>query len=232
MARWAGEGNDWTKLMAQRQLREEDLIYSLLVSMRQAVAEKESNGTGPTEKPRELSCFVVENSGVRAETDVAHTQNFLRKRWDRGVDLKSRPKKRTASWATDIFLEHRTEAGLWASKGVLHGRRSLAFVDIGMEAANPGLYTNTWLGPQSHKEYDLVTGQNSLEPELESCGLLLETLRSWFDKSESFQRTSYIALDVSSLYKLHFRWNVLRVGGPLLIHQAPPTGLRCFAARV
>ena len=40
MARWAGEGNDWTKLMAQRQLRKEDVIRSLLESMKQAVEKK------------------------------------------------------------------------------------------------------------------------------------------------------------------------------------------------
>ena len=30
MAKWAGEGNDWKKLMAQRQPREVDLIRSFL----------------------------------------------------------------------------------------------------------------------------------------------------------------------------------------------------------
>ena len=40
MARWAGEGNDWIKLMAQRQPRKEDVIHSLLASMRQAVDKK------------------------------------------------------------------------------------------------------------------------------------------------------------------------------------------------
>ena len=55
MARWAGEGNDWIKFMAQRQLRKEDVIHSLLVSMRRAVEKKtESNGTRPAKKPREL----------------------------------------------------------------------------------------------------------------------------------------------------------------------------------
>ena len=39
MARWAGEGNDWIKLMAQQSPKEEQ-IHSLLVSMRQAVEKK------------------------------------------------------------------------------------------------------------------------------------------------------------------------------------------------
>ena len=33
MARWAGEGKDWIKLMAQRQLRKEYVIHILLESL-------------------------------------------------------------------------------------------------------------------------------------------------------------------------------------------------------
>ena len=52
MAGWAGEGNDWIKLKAQRKLRKEDVIRSLLESMKQAVEKKaEPNGTRPIEKP-------------------------------------------------------------------------------------------------------------------------------------------------------------------------------------
>ena len=39
-----GEGNDWIKLMAQRQPRKEDVIRSLLESMKQAVETKETKG--------------------------------------------------------------------------------------------------------------------------------------------------------------------------------------------
>ena len=48
MAKWAGEGNDWIKLMAQQQPRKDDVIHSLLASMRQAVEKKtKANETRP-----------------------------------------------------------------------------------------------------------------------------------------------------------------------------------------
>ena len=48
MARWAGGGKDWIKL-------EEDVIRSLLLSMKQSVKKiTDPNGTKPTEKPKEL----------------------------------------------------------------------------------------------------------------------------------------------------------------------------------
>ena len=40
MARWAGEGNDWKKLMVQRKPRRENVIQSLLESMKQTVGKK------------------------------------------------------------------------------------------------------------------------------------------------------------------------------------------------
>ena len=46
MARWAGEGNDWIKLVAQQNHRKQDVIRSLL--------ETEPNGIRPAEKPRDL----------------------------------------------------------------------------------------------------------------------------------------------------------------------------------
>ena len=55
MARWAGEGNDWIKLMAQRKPRKEDVVRSLLESMKQPVEKKtEPNGTRQIKKPRDL----------------------------------------------------------------------------------------------------------------------------------------------------------------------------------
>ena len=55
LARWAGEGKDWIKLMAQTQFRREDVFLSLFESMKQAVEKKkEPNGTRPTKKPRDL----------------------------------------------------------------------------------------------------------------------------------------------------------------------------------
>ena len=55
LARWAGEGNDWIKLMAQQKPRKEDVVRSLLESLKQAVEKTtEPNGTRPTKKPRGL----------------------------------------------------------------------------------------------------------------------------------------------------------------------------------
>ena len=60
MARWAGEGKDWIKLMAHQKPRREDVIRSLLESMKQAVEKKaEPNGTRPSKKPRDLLPFVL-----------------------------------------------------------------------------------------------------------------------------------------------------------------------------
>ena len=58
MARWAGEGNDWIKIMVQRQPRKEDVTHSLLASMIQAVEKKtKANKSGSPKKPRELPPF-------------------------------------------------------------------------------------------------------------------------------------------------------------------------------
>ena len=55
MARWAGEGKDWIQLMTQTQPRKEDVIRNLLESMKQPVdKKKESKGSVPTKKPRDL----------------------------------------------------------------------------------------------------------------------------------------------------------------------------------
>ena len=55
MARWAGEGKDWIQLMTQTQPRKEDVIRNLLESMKQPVdKKKESKGSMPTKKPRDL----------------------------------------------------------------------------------------------------------------------------------------------------------------------------------
>ena len=60
MARWGGEENDWIKLVAQRQPRKEDVIHSLLASMRQAVEKKtKANESRPTKKRRELPPLVL-----------------------------------------------------------------------------------------------------------------------------------------------------------------------------
>ena len=63
MARWAGERNDWIKLMAQQQLRKKDVIHSLLTSLRQTVEKKiKANETRPAKKTKELHV----NGGARS----------------------------------------------------------------------------------------------------------------------------------------------------------------------
>ena len=114
MATWAGEGNDWIKLMAQRKPRKEDVIRSLLESMKQAVDEP--HGTRPTKKPREVLPLELDipEAGKRPtletksncktivdwinghaklktrECTVANTQNLVRDWSGRGVHLRQR----------------------------------------------------------------------------------------------------------------------------------------------
>ena len=139
MERWAGEGNDWIKLMAQQKLLEEDVIHSLLASMRQAV-EMKTDGTRPTKKQRELPHLELERPGEgkkltfeikgnnktivdwvnghatlkTRESTVTNNQNLPREWWCQGFP----PRQRIAGWATHIFREHNKEADPWAAKGV------------------------------------------------------------------------------------------------------------------
>ena len=117
MARWVGEGNDWINLMAQRKLRKEDVIRSLLESMEQAVEKKaEPNGTGSllqldipevgqssTLEIKGDSKMILDWINVHAklktrERTVAKTQNLPRDWWGRGVHSR----QRTAEWATHL----------------------------------------------------------------------------------------------------------------------------------
>ena len=136
----ASEGNDWIKLMAQNKIRKENVIRSLLESMRQTVEKKaEPNGTRATKKPRNLPLLEVDipQAGQRPtleirgdcktivdwingrakektrECTVEETQSFLRDWWGRGVHQR----KRTTEWATHIFREHNKEADAWSEKG-------------------------------------------------------------------------------------------------------------------
>ena len=73
MARWAGEGNDWIKVMAHRKARKEDVIRSLLESMKRAVdGNTEPNGTSPTKKPRDLPPLEIERpeAGQRRTLEI------------------------------------------------------------------------------------------------------------------------------------------------------------------
>ena len=117
MASWAGEGNNSIKLMAQFEPRKEDVIRSLLESMKQTAEKKaEPNGTRPTKKPRDLSPLVLGipeagkwptleikgdcktivdwvNGHAKMKTKVAivaATQNLLREWWGRGIRLRKR----------------------------------------------------------------------------------------------------------------------------------------------
>ena len=80
MARWAGEGNDWVKLLAQRQPRKEDVIRSLLESMKQAVEKKaESNGTRPTKKRIDLPSLELDfpEAGPRPTLEMTGDCNTI-----------------------------------------------------------------------------------------------------------------------------------------------------------
>ena len=117
MARWAGEGKDRIKLMTQKNPREEDVIRSLLESMKQAVEKtKEPNGILPTEQPRDLpplelripvagklptleikgDCktivdWVNGHAKMKARVSTVEAiQNLLRERWGRGIRLRQR----------------------------------------------------------------------------------------------------------------------------------------------
>ena len=122
---WQGEGNDWIKLMAQQQPRKEDVVHSLLVSMRQAVEEKtKTSETRPARKKRELPPLELEvpeegkkmtleikgdskndpGLGQRSR-QVEKRGNLLLEWWSRGVELP----QRTADWAAQMFREHNKE---------------------------------------------------------------------------------------------------------------------------
>ena len=131
MARWAGEGKDWTQLMMHSHPRREDVIRHLLKSMKQPVdKKKESKGPVPDKKPRDLPPLVLgipvpgvgltlEIKGdkktivdwvnghakmkTRVTTEEKKAQNILREWRGRG---------RTAEWITHTFREHNTEADL------------------------------------------------------------------------------------------------------------------------
>ena len=126
MARWAGEGKDWIQLMTQTQPRKEDVVRTLLESMKQPVdKKKESKGSVPTMKPRDPPW----NTGTWRETDTGDQKEQLN---DCGLDERPRQdenedwhrekaqkllRERTTDWVTHTFREHNKEADLWASKG-------------------------------------------------------------------------------------------------------------------
>ena len=140
MARWAGEVKDWIQLMTQTQPRKDDVIRNLLESMKQPVdRKKESKGSVPTKKPRDLlpldlgtrvpgesttleikgdNKTIVDwmNGLVMTKTrigTVEKAQNLLRQWWGRGMRLR----QRTTYWVTHTFREHNKEADLSAGKG-------------------------------------------------------------------------------------------------------------------
>ena len=106
----------------------------------------------------------------------------------RGVDLR----QRTADWASHIFREHNKEAALWAAKG-LKGRVVESVDNAQVVWSEVTRLCRFWdgscdrplpkhLGSCLQKMWT-VTGQNSLDAELGGCGMLLENLRPWIDKS-------------------------------------------------
>ena len=136
MARWAGEGNDWSKLMAQKKTRKENVF---LQPARIYETDGGPNGARPIKKPRGLPPYVlsIPQAGQRPsleitgdcktmvdwingraklktrECTVEKTQNFLRDWWGPGVHQR----QRTTEWATHIFREHNMEVDVWAEKG-------------------------------------------------------------------------------------------------------------------
>ena len=138
--RWAGEVKDWIQLMTQAHPRKEDDIRNLLESMKQPVDKrKESKGSVPTKKPRDLppldlgtpvpgESLTLEikgdnktiagwmNGHAKMKTRIGSlekAQNLLREWWSRGM----RSRQRTTDWVTHTFREHNKEADLWACKG-------------------------------------------------------------------------------------------------------------------
>ena len=84
---------------------------------------------------------------------------------------------------TPAHVEWSEVTGLCGFRGwQLRKRKVLGWHD-------PGLRRNTWLGPNLQKKCGLVTGRNSLDAELGSCGMLMENSRPWLDKSVCQQRT-------------------------------------------
>ena len=136
MAKWAGEVKDWIQLMTQTQPRREDIIRS----MKQPVdKKKESEGSVPTKKPRDLPPLdlgipaVGERPTLEIKGDnktiedwmnrhakmksrsgtVEKAQNLQREWWGRGIRLR----QRTTEWVTHTFREHYKEADWWADMG-------------------------------------------------------------------------------------------------------------------
>ena len=126
IVRWAGEGKDWIKLMTELKPREEDVIRSLLESMKQAVGQKkEPNGSLPTKQPSDLPLlklkipvagklptleikgdsktivdWVTSCAKLKARVSTVEAiQNLLREWWGRGIRLQ----QRTAVWVTHTF---------------------------------------------------------------------------------------------------------------------------------
>ena len=107
-----------------------------------------------------------------------------------------------------IFREHNTEADLWAGKGV-KGQEDewtdtvnvvwsevtglCGFWDGSCENGKCGAgimiqaFTDALGWAPIHKKCGPVQGQNSLDAELGGCGMLMENLRQWIDKSPHIQ---------------------------------------------
>ena len=109
MARWAGEGNDWIKLMAQKNREEAGRqrnrgTCSLLELERLGIQRRLHNDCG-----LDLWSRQTENKGMYRR-EVSEPSASL---WGPEVHLR----QRTADWDTHVFREHNKEANLWADKG-------------------------------------------------------------------------------------------------------------------
>ena len=70
MARWAGEGKDWTELMTQTRPQKEDVIRNLLKSMKQPVEKKRSPKDLCRQRNQEIGLSRPWNSGIWRATDT------------------------------------------------------------------------------------------------------------------------------------------------------------------
>ena len=158
MARWAGEGNDWTELLTQTRPHKEDVIQNLLESMKQPFDKKKvSKGPAPSKKPRglppldlailvpgeQLTLEIQGDNKTSADWMNGHTkmktrigtvekvQNLLREWWGHGERFRQRASR-------PLGGQTRARRGVWRNGWTLpdlRGEKLPVSVDFGTEAA-------------------------------------------------------------------------------------------------
>ena len=146
MARWAGEGHGWIKIMAQRQPRKEDVLFTVYSSPGDKPWKRRPKQMRPGWQRNRGNCLSSSLKHRRKEKTNPGDQGGLCKTivdWVNGhAKLKTREdyrelsagrvdlRQRIADWETHIFREHDNKADLCAVKGVqglpmLYGHRPL-----------------------------------------------------------------------------------------------------------